>query len=124
MNYSGYSILGAGLSIGYVLFCLALGALLLASYWILFQKAGQPGWAAIIPIYNLYIMLKIGGKPGWWLLLMLIPLVNIVIECIAIYSFLKAYGRGSAGAFLLYLFFSPIYVPYLAFSRNVQYVGV
>ena len=48
---------------------LALIVLVLAGWWKMFEKAGQPGWAAIIPIYNLYILLKIAGRPGWWLIL-------------------------------------------------------
>ena len=57
------------------LFYLGVIVFMFASMWKLFEKAEQPGWAAIIPIYNTYIMLKIGGKPGWWLLLMFIPIL-------------------------------------------------
>ena len=56
--------------------------LLIAAIWKVFSKAGQPGWAAIIPIYNIYVMCKVAGRPGWWLLLMLIPFVNIIIAII------------------------------------------
>src|SRR3954454_9955762 len=52
--------------------------LMIAALWKVFTKAGQPGWASIIPIYNLYILCKIGGKSGWWVLLLCIPLLNIV----------------------------------------------
>ena len=104
--------------------CFAIGILELVSYWILFKKAGKPGWGCLIPIYNTYLMLKIGGRPGWWILLLLIPIVDIVIAIIALASFLKAYGKGSAGSVLLAIFFSAIYFPYLAFSKNVQYVGI
>ena len=62
----------------WIIICLVLAVISIAGTWKAFEKAGQPGWACIIPIYNTYIMLKIGGKPGWWLLLFLIPLVNIV----------------------------------------------
>jgi len=48
-------------------------------FWRVFEKAGEPGWAALIPIYNIYVELKIVGRPWWWLLLLLIPIVNIVI---------------------------------------------
>ncbi|MFO0261358.1 MAG: DUF5684 domain-containing protein, partial [Planctomycetota bacterium] len=51
------------------LILLALFALIIASLWIIFTKAGQPGWASLIPFYNLYVMLQIVGKPAWWLLL-------------------------------------------------------
>jgi hypothetical protein len=47
--------------------------------WKVFTKAGQPGWAAIIPIYNIYIMTKIAGKPGIWVLwIFIVPVVNII----------------------------------------------
>ena len=56
---------------------------MIAGMWKMFVKAGQPGWAAIIPIYNAWILLKIAEKPGWWLILMFIPIVNIVVWIIA-----------------------------------------
>lgn len=55
----------------------AILVLIIAGMWKIFTKAGQPGWAAIIPIYNTYILLKIVKKPVWWLLILLIPLVGI-----------------------------------------------
>ncbi len=91
--------------------------------WKLFTKAGQAGWKCLIPIYNYYIMLKIGGKPGWWLLLMLIPFVNIVIAFMMLAAFLRAYGRFGAGPVLLMIFFGIFYLPHLAFSSSVQYIG-
>jgi hypothetical protein len=47
--------------------------------WMIFQKASKPGWASIISIYNILILLQIVGKPWWCLLLLLIPVVDIVI---------------------------------------------
>jgi len=111
------------ISPAFTLVYLVLVVLMVASYWILFSKAGEPGWASIIPIYNTFVMLKIGGKPWYWLLLMLIPFVNIVIGIMALNAFLKAYGKGGVGSVLLALFFSIIYFPYLAFSKEVKYVG-
>lgn len=99
-------------------------AFFIAVYWVLFAKAGQPGWASIIPIYNSIIYLKIAGKAWYWLLLYLIPVVNIVVSILVLQAFLKAYGRGSAGSVLLAIFFGIFYFPYLAFSSNVKYVGV
>ena len=98
-----------------------IGLIQIISLWKIFQKAGQPGWAAIIPIYNTYIMIKISGKSGWWLLLLLIPLVNIVILIMLLYYFSKSFGQ--SGAFVLgLLFLSFIFYPILAFG-NAKYVG-
>ncbi len=118
--------LGLGLGLGVFMLIIYLGVIILgiASMWILYAKAGEPGWASIIPIYNAYIMLKIGGKPWYWLLLMMVPFLNIVIAIMALQAFLKAFGKGDVGSVLLALFFSIIYFPYLAFSKNVTYEGV
>lgn len=104
--------------------CLGLIILQIAIYWRLFTKAGQQGWACLIPIYNVYIMLKIGNRPGYWLLLMLIPLVNVILSLVALASFIEAYGKSRISSFLLALFFPVIYFAYLAFSKDVEYVGL
>jgi len=69
---------------GFWLFYLIVGIFMIVVMWKLFVKAGQPGWAAIIPFYNTYTLIKIAGKPGWWLLLYFIPFVNIVISIIVV----------------------------------------
>lgn len=102
------------LIIGFIVF-------ILASMWKVFVKAGQPGWAAIIPIYNIYIMTKIGGKPGWWTLMCLIPLVNYVF-IIWLYNMIsKSFGKDegfTAGLVILGFIFWPI----LAFG-SAKYLG-
>ncbi len=90
---------------------LALIVLIIAGLWQTFTKAGQPGWAAIIPIYNIYILLKIAARPWWWLLLFLIPLVNIVIAIVVAIDVAKAFGKGAGfgiGLALLGFIFYPI----------------
>jgi Family of unknown function (DUF5684) len=100
---------------------LACAIFLIAATWKVFTKAGQPGWAAIIPIYNAYIMLKIGGKPGWWLLLFLIPGVNIIF-LIWMYNMIsKSFGHDegfTAGLIFLGIIFWPI----LGFGSS-EYLG-
>jgi len=84
--------------------------------WKTFKKAGQPGWAAIIPIYNLYIMCKITGRPGWWVLLFLIPFVNIVVLIMVALAIAKAFGKSEVfGIFGLWLF-APIGYMILGFG--------
>lgn len=83
----------------------AVVAIVIIGGWKVFEKAGQPGWAILIPIYNLYVMLRIAGRPGWWLILYLIPLVNLIIMIIVALDIAKAFGQSSAfGFFLLFLF--------------------
>jgi hypothetical protein len=95
---------------------------LLIGLWKVFEKAGQPGWACIVPIYNIYILMKIAGKPGWWLILYCIPLVNIVIGIIVAIAIAKAFGRSAAfGVFLLF-FLSIVGYLILGFG-NDRYLG-
>jgi len=94
---------------------LAVILLIVASMWKIFVKAGKPGWAAIVPIYNLIVLLEISGKPVWWFLLMLIPFVNIVILAMVCIALAKNFGKG-AGFGLGLLFLSPIFYPMLAFG--------
>ena len=85
--------------------------LIIAAWWKIFSKAGQPGWAAIIPIYNLYVWCKIVGRPWWWILLMLIPLVNFIILIILFIDLAKSFGKGvgfAIGLILLSIIFFPI----------------
>lgn len=100
---------------------LAIMILELVAMWKLYVKAGKPGWAAIIPIYNVIVMLEIAKKPWWYLLLMLIPIVNFVIAIIVTLNFVKAYGKDTAWG-VLAIFFAPIIYPILAFGDS-KYVG-
>lgn len=89
----------------YLLIWLAIIVIAIIAYWKIFVKAGEAGWKSIIPIYNLYVLLKIVGRPGWWLLLYLIPFVNIVISIIVALDLAKVFGRsGVFGFFGLWLF--------------------
>lgn len=93
------------------LFWLAIVIVVIAGIWKTFEKAGQPGWAAIIPLYNFYIMLKIGGKPGWWLLFFLIPIVNIIMIFVLYIEIARRFGQSTGfgvGLGLLGFVFWPI----------------
>jgi hypothetical protein len=88
--------------------CLCWGVfivLVVAGLWKVFSKAGQPGWAAIIPFYNIYVMTKIIGRPWWWLLLLFIPIVNIVVSIIMAIDLAQSFGKDATyGVILLWLF--------------------
>jgi Family of unknown function (DUF5684) len=105
---------------GVLMFGLAAAIIAIIGGWKTFEKAGQPGWACIIPIFNVYIMLKIAGRPGWWLLLYLIPIVNIVIAIIVAIDIAKAFGQGPMFGFLLLFVFAVIGYLVLGFG-NYQY---
>ena len=76
-----------------------------------FEKAGQPGWGCIIPIYNIYLMTKIAAKPAWWVIMFFIPLVNIVFAIMLYNEIAKKFGQGigfTIGLILLPFVFFPI----------------
>jgi hypothetical protein len=97
---------------------LLLGIFVLVALWKVYVKAGKPGWAAIIPIYNILVLLEIVGKPWWWLLLMFIPFVNIVIMVIVYIELAKAFGHGVGYAIGL-LLLPYIFVAMLGFGSSV-----
>jgi uncharacterized membrane protein YhaH (DUF805 family) len=103
------------------IFYLAFTILILAAWWNIFTKAGQPGWACIIPIYNLYVWCKIVGRPWWWILLMLIPFVNFIIAIILLIDLAKSFGKG-VGFGIGLLLLSVIFFPILGFG-SAQYQG-
>ena len=111
-----------------VIIYIAVIVLEIAALWKVFVKAGQPGWAAIIPIYNLYILLKIIGRPGWWILLFLlgiIPFVGwiavLVLGIIIAIDLAKSFAKSSGFAVGLFLL-NFIFIPILGFGES-QYVG-
>jgi Family of unknown function (DUF5684) len=110
-----------GAGIGVMVFGLAVAVVLIASVWTVFTKAGKPGWAAIVPIYNLVVLLEIVGKPIWWIVLMLIPLVNFVVGAIVSVELARRFGKG-AGFGIGLLLLSPIFYPLLAWG-DARYEG-
>lgn len=105
----------------FALIYLAIIAVALAGMWKVFVKAGQPGWAAIIPIYNVIVLLQIVGKPIWWIVLCLIPIVQIFVMILLAVELAKVFGKGigfAVGLILLPFIFYPI----LGFG-SAQYQG-
>ncbi len=108
----------AALILPIILFGIMAVVVEIVGAWFMFEKAGEPGWAAIIPIYNYLIGIKIAGKPWWYILLMLIPLVNIIIYIIILDGLSKSFGK-SSGFTLGLFFFRFIFIPILGFGNSV-----
>ncbi|MEQ9207771.1 MAG: DUF5684 domain-containing protein [Phycisphaerales bacterium] len=109
-----------GLGIFLILY-LAIIVIVLAGFWKMFTKAGQPGWAAIVPIYNAYIMCKIAGRPGWWVILLLIPYLNFIFWIILMVDLAKSFAKGIGFAVGMILL-SFIFIPILGFG-DAEYQG-
>jgi len=99
----------------FILVYLVVVLFLLTAMWKMFTKAGKPGWACIIPIYNLVVLIEIAGKPLWWIVLLFIPFVNFVIAILINLALAERFGKG--GGFAVGLILLPIvFVPTLGFG--------
>ncbi len=101
---------------------LIMAVLMIVAHWKLFTKAGKPGWAAIVPIYNMVVMMEIISRPWWWILLFCVPFVNFVIAIMVIIDLLKVFGKQGAGWIAFMILLSPIALLVLAFGDS-KYVG-
>jgi hypothetical protein len=114
---SGMAAMGTGI----LIFYLVILVLMIASMWKIFIKAGKPGWAAIIPIYNFIVLLEIVGKPNWWILLLIIPFVNFIILIIITHRLSISFGQG-VGTTILLIILPFIGYPMLGFG-SASYSG-
>jgi len=103
------------------LISLAFVVVIIASFWVIFAKAGEAGWQAIIPIWNYIVMLKIVGRPMWWIILAFIPVINIIVGILVAIDLAKSFGHG-AGFGIGLAFLGIIFYPILAFGSS-QYIG-
>lgn len=90
----------------------------LAGLWGIFRKAGHPGWKILIPVYNLYIWVKITGKPLWWIIFLLIPYINIFMVMLLLVELLKGFNRDTIGAQVLCILFPYVYLPMMGFGKD------
>jgi hypothetical protein len=110
-----------GPGVGTYIFAIVIGIVMIAAMWKVFTKAGKPGWAAIIPIYNMIVLLQIAGKPVWWIVLFLIPIVNFVMIILTYVGLANKFGKGGGFAVGL-IFLGIIFFPILGFG-GAQYQG-
>ncbi|QQS22186.1 signal peptidase I [Candidatus Saccharibacteria bacterium] len=106
----------------YTLVVFAIAAIGIVSMWKLFEKAKKPGWAALVPVYNIVVLLEIIGRPLWWVAMMLVPIANLVFGVMMYIDLAKSFGK-DAGYGVLLILFSPVMFPIFAFSKSTQYVG-
>jgi hypothetical protein len=106
----------AGIIVG-----LLIAVIIIVAMWKVFTKAGQPGWASLIPIYNIFVWTQIVGRPWWWVILMFIPFVNFIIGIILCIDLAKSFGKG-VGFGLGLIFLGIIFFPILGFGAP-QYLG-
>lgn len=108
--------IGAGVvGLIFILIYLAFVLLIIVGMWKMFTKAGKPGWASIVPIYNIFVLIEITGKPLWWIVLLFVPFVNFVVAILINLALAERFGKG--GGFAVGLILLPvIFVPILGFG--------
>lgn len=101
-----------------ILLYLAIIVVIIAGIWKTFEKAGQPGWAAIVPFYNIYILTVIAEKPAWWMILFFVPIANIVVAIMIYHAISLNFGK-DVGFTLGLIFLGFIFFPILGFGDAV-----
>jgi hypothetical protein len=109
-------------SIVYSVIMIVIAVVALVAMWKIYVKAGKPGWAAIIPIYNIIVYLQIAGRPIWWIVLLLIPGVNVIIGIILCIDIAKCFGKSGVWGFFMLCVLSIIGILILAFGK-AQYTA-
>jgi hypothetical protein len=112
----------AAMGLFFWILSMALGILKIVSLWKIFKKAGKPGWASIVPIYNIYIMCEIAEKEWWYILLLCVPFVNIYAIIVLYNGMAKKFGKG--GGFVVGMILLPVvFFPMLAFGKDATVVN-
>lgn len=114
-----YSQEGPGI-ISIIIYLIVM-VVVVAGQWKLYEKAGKPGWACIVPIYGFIVLLEIINKPIWWIVLLIIPIANIIVLFLIYIELAKAFGK-SAGYGVAMVFFGIVLIPMLGFG-DAEYVG-
>ncbi|TYP86969.1 signal peptidase I [Sphingobacterium allocomposti] len=91
--------------------------------WLLFKKAGKQGWEAIVPFYREYVMAQLTARPTWWVVLLLVPIVNIFIFYGLYLDFLKCFGKRRFWETAVAVLLPFIYLPLWGRDSNVRYLG-
>lgn len=105
----------------YVILTILFFILTVVSLYKIFQKAGKKGWESLIPMYNLWIWLKIIDKPAWWFAFLLVPYINVFVLLLMIVEILKCFEKNGLGAQALSVLVPFFYLPWLAFLDKTPY---
>lgn len=82
---------------------LVLVVLQVVGLWLVFEKAGRSGWQALVPLYNLFVLVDILDRSDWWVLWLLIPVVGFVFWFLLCDDLANAFGYGTAMTLALFL---------------------
>ena len=118
---SGLAALGAGMLVGWLI-AMAVSVFTIICNWKVFKKAGKPGWASIVPVYNTVVMIQIAELPMWYIALFFVPFANIYAMFKINIEIAKKFGK-TAGFGVGMTLLQPVFYAILAFSKDVGYSG-
>lgn len=116
MNYDDGSAASAAASLPITLLSVVLGVLTIIALWKIFTKAGEHGWAAIVPLYNAYVEFRVAGFNPWLFLLLLIPIVNVVMVILVAVRIGTAFGKSLVWSIFLLILLPVIGLLILGFG--------
>lgn len=86
-----------------------------------FKKAGYKAWYALIPVYNLYIWLRVLERSMWWFVFIVIPYLNLFVFMLMTWKTIRMFSKTQYLTLIPGTFFSFVYIPYLGFSAKEEY---
>ena len=115
-----------GIITAYLVIVIPIVLIAIVAIWRIFTKAGQPGWAVLIPFYNLYVLTQVAKRPSWWMLLYFVSFIPVIgalgvlfVSIIDNLRLAKLFGK-SAGFGVGMILLGIVFLPILAFG-NADY---
>jgi len=90
----------------------------------IFEKAGLPGWKALIPVYNFWLLGTIINRPKWWGLIMIVPGVNLIMYGVYGFHLARAFKKRMNNDLIMAAFMPYLYFAYLGFNKDIKFFGV
>lgn len=107
---------------GWLIFFIVIQVIHFIGTWKLYVKAGRKAWEAAIPVYNAIVLMKIINRPWWWTILLFVPIVNLIMFPVVWVETIRSFGRYSTADTWLVILTLGLYIYYIAYTQEVNYV--
>lgn len=107
----------------WIVFFLIVQIIHFAGTWKIYEAAGRKRWAALIPVYNAIVLMKIINRPTWWTILLFVPIVNLIMFPVVWVETLRSFGKNSTTDTLLGIFTLGFYIYYVNYTQPLNYIS-
>ena len=115
-NTAAVQAAGAGSVVLTIIWLVVMLFLYVIPMWKIYSKAGKPGWAILIPIYNIIVLIQVAKRNPAEFLWLIVPIANIIFPILWIVGISKAFGK--SGGFAAGMIFLPfIFIPILGYGK-------